>query len=256
MTDPRTAPVEDNLIAFYNLAARVPMLRRVPADDVDLLQSDVAFPMFNVATNARFGEDAARRTNQVVDAFVEAGLPWMWWLTPSTTSPEIETTLVARGLAREDVPGMHLDLATIPAARPVEGLVIERTHDVDLLVSTMVAGFEMPEDLRVPMAELMGHFPETINVLGTLDGRAVATGTAYLDGSTAGLYNIATVADARGRGVGYAVTLALLDLARKTGAQQVVLHATEAGRPVYERAGFVEVCNVPQYVWMPPEDAR
>lgn len=251
MTELRTNAVEDNLISFYNLAARVPMLRRVPADDVDLLQSDVAFPMFNVATNARFGDDAARRTNEVVDTFVEAGLPWMWWLTPSTMTAELEATLVARGLAREDVPGMHLDLATTPAARPVEGLVIERTHDVALLVRTMVAGFEMPEDLRAPMAELMGHFPETINVLGTLDGRPVATGTAYLDGTTAGLYNIATVAHARGRGVGYAVTLALLDLARESGAQQAVLHASEAGRPVYERAGFVEVCQVPQYVWMP-----
>jgi ribosomal protein S18 acetylase RimI-like enzyme len=251
MTDPRTAAVEDNLLAFFASADRVPMLRRVPADDVDAVRSDVPFPMFNAVTGARFGEDAARRTNQVVDAFVEAGLPWMWWLTPSTTSPQIEATLEARGLEREDVPGMYADLAVPLESRPVDGLAIERTWDVESFVRAMMAGFGMPGFLEAPMTELMAAFPEAINVIGSLDGRPVATGTAYLTGPTAGLYNISTAEDARGRGIGYAVTRALLDLSRASGADHAVLHATEAGRPVYERAGFVEVCQMPQYVWMP-----
>jgi GNAT superfamily N-acetyltransferase len=101
------------------------------------------------------------------------------------------------------------------------------------------------------MAELMDCFPEAINVVGSLDGRPVACGTAYLTGPTAGLYNIATLEDVRSRGVGYAVTTALMELARAAGAEHAILHATDTGRPVYERAGFVEVCQVPQYVWMP-----
>jgi ribosomal protein S18 acetylase RimI-like enzyme len=250
-TDPRIVAVEENLLAFFASVGRVPMLRRVPADDVDAVRSDVPFPMFNAVTGARFGEAAARRTNEVVDTFVEAGLPWMWWLTPSTTSREIEATLEARGLEREDVPGMYADLSAPLEDRPVDGLVIERTGDVESLIGAMVAGFGMPAFVQAPMTEVMAAFPEAINVIGSLGGRPVATGTAYLTGPTAGLYNICTDEAARGRGIGYAVTRALLEHSRASGADHAVLHATEAGRPVYERAGFVEVCQVPQYVWMP-----
>ena len=61
----------------------------------------------------------------------------------------------------------------------------------------------------------------------------------------------------RGRGLGYAVTATLMNLAHERGCTHAVLHASEPGRPVYERLGFVEVCRVPQFVWAPtePEDA-
>jgi GNAT superfamily N-acetyltransferase len=227
------------------------VLRRLPADDVDAVRSDVPFPMFNAVTRARFGTQVVPRANEVIESFMAAGLPWLWWLTPSTSSPQLEAVLEDRGLQREDVPGMYADLTTSPQRRPVEGLVIEPGADAAALVDVMVAGFGMPESVRGPMTELMACFPEAVNVIGRLHGRPVACGTAYLTGPTVGLYNIATLEDARGRGVGYAVTLALMDLAREAGARHAVLHATDAGRPVYERAGFVEVCQVPQYVWMP-----
>jgi GNAT superfamily N-acetyltransferase len=251
MTDPRVAPVEDNLLAFFGAAGRVAFLRPDPADDVDAVHSDIPFPMFNAVTGARFGDAAARRAGEVVDTFVARGLPWMWWLTPSTTSPELEALLEDRGLQREDVPGMYADLGAPVAIPPVDGLAVERTDDAAAFVDVMMAGFGMPELIRGPMAELMDCFPEAINVVGSLDGRPVACGTAYLTGPTAGLYNIATLEAARGRGVGYAVTLTLMGLARAAGAEQAILHATDVGRPVYERAGFAQVCQVPQYVWMP-----
>jgi GNAT superfamily N-acetyltransferase len=251
MSDPRIGPVEDNLLAFFGAASRVPFLRPDQVDDVDAVHCDIPFPMFNAVTGARFGETATRRAGEVVDTFVARGMPWMWWLTPSTTSPELEAVLEARGLEREDVPGMYADLASPLAARAVDGLVVERTDDASTFVHVMMAGFGMPELIRGPMAELMDCFPEAINVVGSLDGRPVACGTAYLTGPTAGLYNIATLEDVRGRGVGYAVTTALMDLARAAGAEHAILHATDTGRPVYERAGFVEVCQVPQYVWIP-----
>jgi GNAT superfamily N-acetyltransferase len=253
MTDPQIAAVEDNLLRFFATASDVPVLRRDPVDDVEAVHSDVPFPMFNAVTAARFGADVTRRTGEVLDSYIAAGLPWMWWLTPSTTSAELESVLEERGLAREDVPGMYVDLATAPVAAQVAGLTIERTHDVAGYVDVMVAGFGLPEPVRAPMSELMGHYTEAINVVASLDGRSVACGTAYLTGPTAGLYNIATVEDARGRGIGYAVTATLMELARAAGADHAILHATESGRPVYERAGFVEVCQVPQYVWMPTD---
>jgi len=252
MSDPRVAPVEDNLLAFFASVSVMPMFRPDPATDVRAVHSDVPFPMFNAVVGARFGDDARHRTAEVADSFIEAGLPWMWWVTPSHTSPELEAVLAERGLEHEDVPGMYADLGDAPPAPEVAGLRIEEATDTAGFVDVMVAGFGLPELLREPLAEVMGRFSDAINLVGSLDGVPVACGTAYLTGTTAGLYNIATLEAARGRGIGYAVTLELCHRARTAGAEHAVLHSSESGRPVYERAGFVEVCQVPQYVWMPP----
>jgi GNAT superfamily N-acetyltransferase len=252
MTDPRTAAVEDNLMAFFAAVGEGALFRRDPADDVVALRSDVAFPNFNAVTAARFGVDPAVRAEALAGSYIADGLPWMWWLTPSTTPAGLEAVLEGRGLEREDVPGMYADLATPPTVPPVAGLTVEASDDADSIVDVVLSGFDMPELVRAPMAAIMGDFP-AINVLAHLDGRPVACGTAYLAGATAGLYNIATLEEARGRGVGYAVTAILMQLARRAGAAHAVLHATEAGRPVYERAGFVKVCEVPMYVWLPSE---
>lgn len=254
MTDPRVAAVEDNLLSFFARVADLPMFRRDDASDVDAIRCDIPFPMFNCVTGARFGADAARRTEEVTDSFIDVGLPWMWWVTPSHTSPELESVLEARGLHREEVPGMYADLAAAPQVAEVEGLTIEETTDASAFIDVMQTGFGLPDMVREPMTAVMDQFAEAINLIGSIDGRAVACGTAYLAGPTAGLYNIATVEDARGRGIGYAVTLALMESGRRAGAQHAVLHSSEPGRPVYARAGFVEVCPVPQYVWMPPEN--
>src|SRR4051812_33791595 len=43
----------------------------------------------------------------------------------------------------------------------------------------------------------------------------------------------------RGRGTGAALTEACVEWLRDRGAETVLLHATDLGRPVYERVGFV-----------------
>ena len=72
-----------------------------------------------------------------------------------------------------------------------------------------------------------------------------------MTGTTAGIYNIATTPSARRRGIGYAVTARLMNVARARGCTEAVLMASALGRPTYERLGFVEVCQTPQYVWLP-----
>jgi ribosomal protein S18 acetylase RimI-like enzyme len=254
MEDPRVRPVEDNLLAFWTSLSAAPMFRREPVDDVTAVHSEIAFPMFNAATGARFGDDAERRTHEVVDSFVAAGLPWMWWLTPSTTSPTLEAVLEARGLEREPVPGMHCSLDDRPDGSAPAGVEIRQTGELQTYLDVLVPAYGMPSFLTEPMGQVMRRFPEVINVVATLDGSPVATGTAYLTGSTAGIYNVAVLEHARGRGIGFAVTATVMNLAADAGADHAILHSTDIGQPVYERLGFVEVCQVPQYFWMPPED--
>ena len=140
-----------------------------------------------------------------------------------------------------------------PLPRGVELLEVDVREETEPFLTTLLEAFGMPPELHEHWATVLRAVDSAalVNVLATLDGRPVATGTGWLTGSTLGLYNIATLPDARGRGIGRAVTARLMDLGAERGSAEAVLHASEEGRPVYERLGFVEVCTVPQHVWLP-----
>ncbi len=254
MDDPRIAAVEDNLIAFFEGVADLPQFRRLPDDDVVAYSSDVAFPLFNAVVGARFqpGHEA-ERVREVLAPYLDRGLPFLWWTTPSHSSPAMLEVLAGAGMQREEVPGMHVSLDGPLPAPPagVDLAVVGGDHRP--LVDTMTAGFGFPDDLVAPMAELFATFPAAnlVNVLASVDGEPAGCGTAYLSGDTVGLYNIATLDRFRGRGIGRAVTAALMGHGRDRDCTQAILHASEIGRPVYERLGFVEVCGVPEYAWVP-----
>src|SRR5205085_3866831 len=72
------------------------------------------------------------------------------------------------------------------------------------------------------------------------EGRAIASATAMRDGATVGLWNVATLPEARRHGAATTATLAALDDARTTGASLAVLASTPEALGLYERSGFVE----------------
>ena len=57
-------------------------------------------------------------------------------------------------------------------------------------------------------------------------------------GKTAYISNMFTKSEYRGRGIATRLFALTVDEARKRGCGKVVLHATDMGRPVYEKYGF------------------
>jgi GNAT superfamily N-acetyltransferase len=70
------------------------------------------------------------------------------------------------------------------------------------------------------------------------DGSIVGSGVAAIHGPVAWIGTIWVRREARGRGIGAALTQATLDAADAAGCATQVLVATDAGRPLYERLGF------------------
>jgi GNAT superfamily N-acetyltransferase len=69
-------------------------------------------------------------------------------------------------------------------------------------------------------------------------GAVVGTGVATINGSVAWIGTIWVASAARGRGLGRALTEGPIEAAERAGCRTLVLVATEAGRPLYERLGF------------------
>jgi ribosomal protein S18 acetylase RimI-like enzyme len=101
---------------------------------------------------------------------------------------------------------------------------------------------------KLPPGLLENVDPDAFHVVvGRLGGEAVAVGISLdLDGDC-GVYNVGTKERARRRGVGTAVTAALLHDARNRGCETASLQSTPMAEGVYAAAGFRDLGRILEY---------
>lgn len=174
------------------------------------------------------------------------------WLILNHTSPQNEW-LVRNGFEKKNQStGMAIDLAEAQPDLPVlDGLAVSTVTDEVALkdwAETVSAGMwrgevglERAAFLKlIEQGDIQGY-------VAYLDQQPVATSALFLSAGVAGIYLVATRPAYRRRGIGTIVTLAALQAARRLGYRVGILQATEAGKPVYERIGFREVCKFNYY---------
>jgi len=238
-----------------------PRVEIVESSELIRFASGLPLPPFNSVMRARLDESNADRAIEVASEYFAARkLPWSWTVEESATPADLPERLRARGLVEDaSEPGMAIDLELLPKTwSGPEGLSIEKVTGRDLggeYSRVLAAGFGMPEEIARGFGEIMGDVTETEDArlfghLGRLDGVAVAT-SLLIAGGTAGIYNVTTLADYRGRGIGAALTVAPLLEARELGYRIGSLQASQMGYGVYEGLGFREYCRFRQFVWKP-----
>jgi hypothetical protein len=136
-------------------------------------------------------------------------------------------------------------MVRFPAAHDVplrEGVEVLEVHEPDELAVAeriLVEGYPMPDLEPLSPGDLLGPrilSPATRVWLARVHGVPAAVAAAHLHAGVTLVEYVATLASARGRGAGSAVTWAatLADPARPA-----MLIASDDGRPVYEAMGFV-----------------
>jgi GNAT superfamily N-acetyltransferase len=105
--------------------------------------------------------------------------------------------------------------------------------------AALAAGFEAPlESLAQVASPAVIAAPGVTAYIAEYDGTAVATALGMMVDDCVAVFNISTHPLHRKKGLGQAVTEAVLRDGRAAGATVAFLHATEAGQPLYERMGF------------------
>ena len=134
--------------------------------------------------------------------------------------------------------------ATRAMGMPLDA-VVELPADVD------VSGAGWAEYLRVadlPAGLLTGVDPDAFHVVvGGLDGEVVAAGISYDHRGDCGVYNVVTREHARRRGIGSAVTAALVRGARERGCETASLQSTPIAERVYAAVGFRDLGRILEY---------
>ncbi len=264
-TEARAADALDEVMRTLFVAeARVPPSEAVVAPDVVFGSMHVPVPPLNAAFGARFDTGSAdRRIDEVVAWFAARSMPCLWWVGPGDRPLDLASRLARHGFLSDDetVPGMIRDLDDLPVEPLPAGVTVDRVRDEAMYAEAcgvVGVGFRLPPEVGEAFARLavlgFGDDLPVRTFLARDGGRPVATSLAVLADDVAGLFNIATVPEARGRGLGRAVTLAALRDARAAGCRLAVLQSSEMGRGVYEKLGFRVFADYRVLVWPGPLD--
>ncbi len=149
------------------------------------------------------------------------------------------------GIAELESRGFHIDTTTRAMAMSLDELAVPRP-DVELGPSDWN---EYLSTVELPEGTLAGVDPSAFHVLvGRLGGQSVSAAIAYDRDGDCGIFNLGTIAHARRRGLGTALTALHLHLARERGCTTASLQSTEVAEGVYRAVGFGDLGRFIEYV--------
>ena len=259
LDDPGLADaLERNQWEFIRGFAVVPGVEVVDDERTLRVATGVPSPLFNPVL--RTTVEAAEIGEVVAEArawYRERRLPWSWYVGPASEPPDLERELARRGFTKvTEPPGMAADLATLDeleAGAPVRIERVSQRRQIESWFAVFAPAFELSRSAATAFRDLilaggLGDDAPMLNYVAYEQRTPVATGSLVPAAGVGGIYNVATRADRRGRGIGRAITYALMREAAELGYRTAVLWSTAAGLPVYRRLGFVERVRVPTYL--------
>ncbi|HYR29713.1 MAG TPA: GNAT family N-acetyltransferase [Thermoanaerobaculia bacterium] len=255
--------VETGLAECFRSFAAFP--GAVVDDRAELLAVRTGVPLTfcNGVARARFDGDANARVVETIDWFRAHGVAFRWWLLPSNEPRDLIAFLAANRMRHVYfATGMVADLETMSVPREVDGLAIVRVRDAATLetwADVFAEGFHLTPEMRQTWIAFFTQFGFADDAtwrayLGILDGVPVATSALCLGPELGGVYHVATLPPARGRGVGAAITAAPMRDAAVAGRKTATLQSSEMAIGVYRSLGFVACCDLELYDWKPGND--
>jgi GNAT superfamily N-acetyltransferase len=240
------------------------ILHREP--DLTWMQSEIPLRIFNGILRAQLSGDRLDPIDSVLAYLRSRRTPLLCWISPSARPVDLGAYLEGCGFRlSQHESGMAVDLASLPEGLPAPAeLQIVRVEDreaADQRMKALWRGFGMPECGRSVFFEMdfdlgFGERLPYFRCMGLLHGVPVAAAGLLLSAGVAGIYNVTTVPEARGQGIGAAMTLAALRDARTMGYRVGGLQATRMGLRLYPRLGFRPYCTFSHYVWEPQDAAK
>lgn len=181
-----------------------------------------------------------------------------WLIQEQVPRKEIRNQLEAQGLTfRESfATEMAVDLLSLPEKTQVPNdlqiIAVDGGEMLRKWIHVASIGFGIAQDVENIWYEF---FAEAAcdrpfrTYLALLNGEPVGTSQLFTSAGVAGIYNVTCLPEARGQGVGAAITLAPLLEAREMGYRVGILQASSMGYKVYQRLGFQDFGKLSVYLW-------
>jgi GNAT superfamily N-acetyltransferase len=187
-------------------------------------------------------------------AFFGPRTPWRL-ISDGPPSGSARRAALAHGLAPITAePGMLLDpiRTGAPAAPAVDIRTVGTLEDLQDFARVWCAAFGVPPfvfPLVLPrvLTDDADHRAQNRLFVGYAGGAPAACSAVVVTERVAGVVSVGTLTEARGRGLGTALTAHAVESGRSLGADVAYLAATPMGLPVYRRMGFRTVADYPSW---------
>jgi GNAT superfamily N-acetyltransferase len=247
VSDPVTLSIDQLVGAWRLMCGRGPSRSLASADGIEYIFSGLPVPFFNLAALA--GRDISAATLAALgrDACAWAadkGVPWMFVVTHERLAPGVDAaaTLSACGLAPLlGMTGMQAERIAPPATLP-DGLSLSTPQDDAACAAVLEvnsAAYAMDLGAAQPLLRDKAFWQDHFPIVAAAGGRPVATASVLMVDGVRYVALVATEPGQQRRGYAEAAMRRALEAASQVhGDVTTVLHATDAGKPVYERMGY------------------
>jgi GNAT superfamily N-acetyltransferase len=186
---------------------------------------------------------------QTIDFFTEKKLPFIWW----TASKTLEANAFQFGGI---LTGISLDISSHLPPKPDTNAVIkivETQEELALFNQLAAECFGMAPNAAEQWLAVNNSVMkrgEQIHFLALIDNHPVGTATLSTLPTSAGIWNLATLAEHRKAGIGAALVHAALVEAKNRHYTQVMAILMPKGMAwgLFTKLGFTKVCEFPFYI--------
>lgn len=262
-------------MVIYSPSARETILANFEANWKENRRSWAAHPMFTIRDDDTFfwaesklhpslnsviyanltPANADAKIQEAISHFANIGAPFKWTISPSSSPSDLSERLQQRGFTYSgSIPGMAMTL-------PNEELSIDYPSDVTIKEITNQNRFRhwkhvlynhregepLQRDITYQYQVAGAFHPGKRQFVGYWNHRPVAITSLLLAHGVAGIYSVITLANARRKGIGTAMTQFALHEAQHGGYKIAVLQASKAGFNIYRTVGFSSIYNFIQY---------
>jgi GNAT superfamily N-acetyltransferase len=186
----------------------------------------------------------------LVQQFGDQGLPALWHVDPQSEPADLADRLRALGCqpaTRQVVMAANLSRLSREMSR-FPSLTIDRVRGDDDLADWMAVRRQIAPDTEPLRGELyaslgLGNRQPLHHYLARVDGAPAGVAQLFLGMRAAGLYSVGVAPAFRGRGIGTALVLTPLLVARTLGFDVGVVRPPQDSRIMYEHLGFEDLIS-------------
>ena len=242
--------VQECAFNYLKFITSLPNMEVHEESDVFYVSADAPVFYFNSVFNARFNGNAKQKIDSAKDFFRRRGRrSFTWHITPSSQPENLSDLILAQGGEfLESMPYLAVHLEDVPRATPLPtnfDWKPVRAHEMLaawIFVYCHARGYAESADRLFKVfsdLDLTESSPLQL-ILGYLGDEPIATYSIFMDGEMAGFYSLSTLPEARGHGIGTAISVAAADLATEYGCRTAMLLSEHPSRNICKRLGFAD----------------
>jgi len=231
--------IQANVNFWKHLGAEI-----VRFDGATCIVGQLPFPESNKIFINRDKALCRKNLLAVFDFFEEKKLPYIWHL-PKDSSSAAETFLNSHGFfSVTSCYSMILDVASCDVQTQATSVrKITTLEELQLINDIWQQSFSINQQASTSHLERLHNCYRLPNnplqfYLAYSGNKAVGSGWLFCDETYAGIYYIATVPEARNKGIAKSVMQTLIQQAQNLGYKRLSLSALPAAKGIYERLGF------------------